>query len=141
MKNVKTLFLFMLIPLCFLLGGCKSKTDNIVGYWKSTIELDYITYDKYEVVHIQDKYISFDGESEIPIVWSNIKDHLIANKKDSFGFDFSLEIEIIDKDNIRIKKEGFPRRNGKFEQYVRITKEEMENIIKTPGKKHEYKVW
>ena len=140
MKTIKFLFLIMFIPL-FLLCGCKNKTNDVIGFWKSVNEFDYITYDKHEVVSLQEKYVSFDGGTEIPVLWEENNGHLIVSKKDNFGFDFTLEIEKIDENNISIKKEGFPRRNGKYEQYVRISKEEMEKIIKAPEKKRENIGW
>ena len=134
MKNIKIPFLFMTIFFISLLAGCKGEEDKAVGYWKSENEIYHGTYSKLETIVITEDSISIDGRDSIPVTlqYDSKNGYIRALLKD----DKSLTLlKITPKEDNILEISSFMVRDNK---YVRTTKEDVDAIIKSPGRKHEY---
>lgn len=110
-------------------GGCKNKTDEITGCWKST---EIGLWNKNNVCIINSDSIKINGREKYAITIEENKDGSLQIKgKDGIN----LRIEIIDKNTIGLY-------GGLMSgEYTRTTPEDVEVIIKSPPQKTENKAW
>lgn len=135
---VRHAFLLIAVLLSFMITGCSSESDQIYGYWKSAKEKTYATYSKTQVYFISKKSVEVDSEgSTNDIIWEE-KDGKIFGRSENSPFE-KLEIQIIDANKIIIwRKNPMTTPNANGDEFIRTTKEDVEAIIKSPGRKHEY---
>ncbi len=134
-KNIRVCFLLMNCIFMFLLCGCSSESDKIVGYWKSVEKIKRIGYHQTQVYAISKDMIVVDGsQTESDIIWKTKDGNIIANKKDwHFKDEDEFTFEIIDSDHIRIwwrNPAASSRANG--DEFIRTTKEDIEALIESP---------
>ena len=134
MKNIRIPFLLMTMFFISLLVGCKSEEDKAVGYWKSEKEIYHGTYSKLETIVIKKDSISIDGRDIIPIKLQSDSEngYIRAVRKND---EASTLLKIKPKDDNILEISSIMVRD---DTYVRTTKEDVEAIIKSPGRKHEY---
>lgn len=129
MKNTKIPFLFVIIFFIFLLTGCKSEEDKVVGYWKSEKEIYHGTYSKLETIVIKKDSVSIDGRDVIPIKlqYDSENGYVRAVRKND---EASILLKIKSKGDNILEISSIMVRD---DTYVRTTKEDVEAIIKSPG--------
>ena len=142
-KMIKYIFLFIFICSSLFVTGCADDTSKIIGYWKSKDMQKYTGYDKFQIYHITKDSVTVDnGREHKGINWHSENAKIVGSRE---GWSFTgneFEIQIVDKDRIRIwRNDPMTSINADGDEFIRITNEEATDIISSPGKKREYKVW
>lgn len=142
MKIVTKIFFGIFLSSYIFITGCSDKTEQIIGSWKSTNEVWYITGYKYQTCTITKNSFSFDESKNDQVVWKYENDHIAGYTNNSGQEQPEYIIKIINDDRIAIWwKNSFRTIGGNGEEFIRSTPDEVEAIIKSPIRKIEEKAF